>query len=91
MIEKNGHALRRAEELFARQAEVFAALPAYTDYEIAGSFRRRGLGKLDNTLIIYISGDNGTSPEGTTERNVQPIHLLQRNSRCSGRRADEGV
>ena len=25
------------------------------------------MGKLDNTLIIYISGDNGTSPEGTTE------------------------
>ena len=23
-------------------------------------------GKLDNTLIIYISGDNGTSPEGST-------------------------
>ena len=23
------------------------------------------LGKLDNTLIIYISGDNGTSAEGT--------------------------
>jgi arylsulfatase len=23
------------------------------------------LGKLDNTLIIYICGDNGTSPEGT--------------------------
>ena len=23
-------------------------------------------GKLDNTLIIYISGDNGTSAEGTT-------------------------
>ena len=22
-------------------------------------------GKLDNTLIIYISGDNGASPEGT--------------------------
>ena len=25
----------------------------------------RGQGKLDNTLIIYIDGDNGTSPEGT--------------------------
>jgi sulfatase-like protein len=25
------------------------------------------MGKLDNTLIIYISGDNGTSAEGTTE------------------------
>jgi hypothetical protein len=24
------------------------------------------MGKLDNTLIIYIQGDNGTSPEGTT-------------------------
>ena len=23
------------------------------------------MGKLDNTLIIYICGDNGTSPEGT--------------------------
>ena len=23
------------------------------------------MGKLDNTLIIYIDGDNGTSPEGT--------------------------
>ena len=23
------------------------------------------VGKLDNTLIIYISGDNGASPEGT--------------------------
>jgi len=23
------------------------------------------MGELDNTLIIYISGDNGTSPEGT--------------------------
>ena len=23
-------------------------------------------GKLDNTLIIYISGDNGTSAEGST-------------------------
>ena len=25
------------------------------------------MGKLDNTLIIYISGDNGTSAEGTLE------------------------
>src|SRR5205809_3843678 len=23
------------------------------------------MGKLDNTIIIYICGDNGTSPEGT--------------------------
>ncbi len=33
----------------------------------AGSSRRsRTCGKLDNTLIIYIEGDNGTSAEGST-------------------------
>ena len=31
----------------------------------ASSTRSRSLGKLDNTLIIYINGDNGTSAEGT--------------------------
>ena len=31
----------------------------------ASSRRSRIMGKLDNTLIIYIGGDNGTSPEGT--------------------------
>ena len=32
------------------------------------------MGKLDNTLIIYIDGDNGTSPEGTLLRHAQPVH-----------------
>jgi arylsulfatase A-like enzyme len=58
-----------AEEkrLFARQAEVFAAYAAYTDHEIGRVIQAvEDMGKLDNTLIIYISGDNGTSAEGTT-------------------------
>jgi arylsulfatase A-like enzyme len=55
------------KKLFARQAEVFAGYTAYTDYEIGRVIQQvEDLGKLDNTLIIYISGDNGTSPEGTT-------------------------
>jgi arylsulfatase A-like enzyme len=54
-------------KLFARQAEVFAAYTAYTDHEIGRVIQAvEDLGKLDNTLIIYIGGDNGTSPEGTT-------------------------
>ncbi len=54
------------KKLFARQAEVFAAYTAYTDYEIGRVIQAvEDLGKLDNTLIIYICGDNGTSPEGT--------------------------
>ena len=55
------------KKLFARQAEVFAGYAAYTDYEIGRVIQAvDDLGKLDNTLIIYIVGDNGTSPEGTT-------------------------
>jgi arylsulfatase A-like enzyme len=54
------------KKLFARQAEVYAAYTAYTDYEIGRVIQSvEDLGKLDNTLIIYICGDNGTSPEGT--------------------------
>jgi arylsulfatase len=54
------------KKLFAREAEVFAAYAAYTDHEIGRVIQAvQDLGKLDNTLIIYISGDNGTSAEGT--------------------------
>jgi arylsulfatase A-like enzyme len=55
------------KKLFARQAEVFAAYTVYTDNEIGRVIQAvQDMGKLDNTLIIYICGDNGTSPEGTT-------------------------
>jgi arylsulfatase A-like enzyme len=54
------------KKLFARQAEVFAGYTAYTDHEIGRVIQQvQDMGKLDNTLIIYIDGDNGTSPEGT--------------------------
>jgi arylsulfatase A-like enzyme len=54
------------KKLFARQAEVFAAYTAYTDHEIGRVIQEvEDEGKLDNTLIIYICGDNGTSPEGS--------------------------
>jgi arylsulfatase A-like enzyme len=54
------------KKLFAHEAEVFAAYAAYTDYEIGRVIQAvQDLGKLDNTLVIYISGDNGTSAEGT--------------------------
>jgi arylsulfatase A-like enzyme len=54
------------KKLFARQAEVYAAYTAYTDHEIGRVIQAvEDIGKLDNTLIIYIDGDNGTSPEGT--------------------------
>jgi len=55
-----------SKKLFAHQAEVFAAYVAYSDYEIGRVIQAvDDLGKLDNTLIIYIEGDNGTSAEGS--------------------------
>ena len=55
------------KKLYAREAEVFAGFAAYTDHEIGRVIQEvQDEGKLDNTLIIYISGDNGTSAEGTT-------------------------
>jgi len=55
------------KKLFVRQADVFAAYVAYTDHEIGRVIQSvQDLGKADNTLIIYISGDNGTSAEGST-------------------------
>jgi arylsulfatase A-like enzyme len=54
------------KKMYAREAEVFAAYTAYTDYEIGRVIDELDkMGKLDNTLIIYIDGDNGTSPEGS--------------------------
>jgi arylsulfatase A-like enzyme len=56
------------KKLYARQAENFAGYAAYTDNEIGRVIQAvEDMGKLDNTLIIYISGDNGTSAEGTVE------------------------
>ena len=53
------------QKLFARQMEVFAGFGEYCDYEIGRLFDAIGeVGQLDNTLIFYILGDNGTSAEG---------------------------
>jgi arylsulfatase len=53
------------KKLFIRQVEVYAAYLAYTDHEIGRVIQAvEDMGKLDNTLIIYIVGDNGNSAEG---------------------------
>jgi arylsulfatase A-like enzyme len=54
------------QKMFIRQVEVYAAYLAYTDHEIGRVIQAvEDMGKLDNTLILYISGDNGSSAEGT--------------------------
>jgi arylsulfatase A-like enzyme len=53
------------KRLFARQMEVFAGFGEYTDHEIGRLIQAmRDMGQLDNTLVVYIVGDNGASAEG---------------------------
>jgi arylsulfatase A-like enzyme len=53
------------KRLFSRQAEVFAAYVEMTDHEIGRVIKAiKDIGQLDNTLVILIYGDNGTSAEG---------------------------
>jgi arylsulfatase A-like enzyme len=53
------------KKLFIKQADVYGAYLAYADHEIGRVIQAvEDLGQLDNTLIIYISGDNGASAEG---------------------------
>ena len=77
------------KKLFARQAEVYAAYLAYTDHEIGRVIDAIDrLGKLEDTLIIYISGDNGASPEGTLTGTPNEIAALN-GVAIPGKRSDE--
>lgn len=54
------------QKVLARQMETYAGFLEYTDYEIGRVIDTIDeLGDLDNTLIIYINGDNGSSAEGS--------------------------
>lgn len=53
------------KRLFARQMEVFAAFGEHTDHEVGRLVAAiEDMGDIDNTLFIYIAGDNGASAEG---------------------------
>jgi arylsulfatase len=67
-----------SKKLFAHQAEVFAAYVAYNDHETGRVIQAiEDLGKLDNTLVIYIEGDNGTSAEGSTLGTPNEVASIQ--------------
>jgi len=53
------------KKLFIKQADIYGAYLAYADHEIGRVIQAvEDMGELDNTLIIYIGGDNGASAEG---------------------------
>ncbi len=65
------------QALFARMMEVYAAFLAYTDHNIGRVIRAvEETGELDNTLILYLQGDNGGSAEGTLQGTSNELAVL---------------
>ena len=55
----------KEKELFAHEFEVFAGFAEFTDHEVGRLLDSlKDIGVLDNTLVFYIVGDNGSSAEG---------------------------
>ena len=55
----------KEKELFAHEFEVFAGFAEFTDHEVGRLLDSlKDMGVLDNTLVFYIVGDNGSSAEG---------------------------
>ena len=66
-----------AKKVYARMMENYSAYLEYTDAEIGRVIDALAeKGQLDNTLVIYIVGDNGASAEGGLEGTVNGIASL---------------
>lgn len=53
------------QRLYTRMIEVYAATVAFSDHQVGRVLDAlQGMGELDNTLVIFIQGDNGASAEG---------------------------
>ena len=56
---------RDEQRIAARLMETYAGMLSYADYQIGRVLDAlRASGEYDDTLVIYINGDNGASPEG---------------------------
>jgi len=64
-------------KLYARQMEVYAGFQEATDHEVGRVVEAiEALGLRDDTLVIYIFGDNGASMEGTETGSFNELTAL---------------
>jgi arylsulfatase A-like enzyme len=62
------------KKVYARMMEVYAATVAESDYEIGRIIDAlEKAGQLDDTLVIYLEGDNGASAEGTMQGTTNEV------------------
>lgn len=66
-----------AKKVYTRLMENYAAYMAYTDAEVGRLIESlRTSGELDNTLVMYVVGDNGASAEGGLEGTFSEVASL---------------
>lgn len=66
-----------AKRVYLRLMENYAGYMAHTDYHVGRLIDSlEASGELDNTLIFYIVGDNGASPEGGLEGTFSELASL---------------
>jgi arylsulfatase len=65
------------KKLYARQKEVYAGYQENADYNVGRVIQAiDDIGQLDDTLVIFILGDNGSSMEGSTTGCVNELTVL---------------
>ena len=65
------------KKLFARQMETFAGFAEHTDHEVGRLVDAlEEMGELNNTLFLYVVGDNGSSAEGGPEGSYNEMMAL---------------
>lgn len=65
------------KKVYARMMEVYAAALAHSDHHIGRVVDAIDqMGELDNTLVIYIQGDNGASAEGSLQGTTNELAAM---------------
>lgn len=65
------------KKVAARLTEVYAGMLAHADYQFGRVLDElKAQGKLENTIVVYIQGDNGASAEGGLTGTASDIALL---------------
>jgi arylsulfatase A-like enzyme len=63
--------------IYARLMEVYAAALSYSDNQIGRVIEAvRQTGQLDNTLIVFMEGDNGASAEGGPQGEFNDVNFM---------------
>jgi arylsulfatase A-like enzyme len=62
------------KRLYARMMEVYAGALSHADYQIGRLLNAvRESGQIENTLVIFVVGDNGASAEGTLQGTTNEV------------------